>query len=261
VSISHIVAAALKGGALLAVVAFAMGEGVAPVAEQKALQWRSDAQSGHVTFRTDSGFWARDGDSYVNIRDIQPGANLRDIYIFELDEERRLTLATHARDARYVNDMWVLEDISRSRISTEGVEVTQIPRTGWESLLDPGLLSVVIVEPHALPIWGLLRYVRYMAANQQDAGAYEVAFWGKVVHPLLILSMIFLSIPILLGSARTTGMGSRIFLGVVVGIGFYLVSRTFSYLALLYGMSAWLAAFVPPLLFLTGAVLVLRKVG
>jgi lipopolysaccharide export system permease protein len=261
VSISQIVAAGLKGGLLMAVFAVAAGEGIAPVAEQKALQWRSEAQSGQVTLRTAHGFWARDGDSYVNIRDIQPGANLRDIYIFELDEERRLTLATHAQDARYVGGQWVLEGISRSRVSPAGVEVTEIRQAGWESFLDPGLLSVVILEPHALPIWGLWRYVRYMAANQQDAGAYEVELWGKVVHPLLILAMIFLSIPIVLGSARTTGIGTRIFLGVVVGIGFYLVSRTFSYLALLYGMSAWLAAFAPLVLFSAGALLVLRRIG
>lgn len=261
VSISQIVGAALKAGVLLAVIAFAVGEGIAPGAEQKALEWRSNAQSGHVTLRTAHGFWARDGDAYVNIRDVQPGANLRDIYIYELDENRQLTLATYARDARYVDGHWLLEDIARSRITTEAIEVTRIPQTGWDSLIDPGLLSVVIVEPHVLPVWGLFRYVRFMAASQQDPGSYEVAFWGKVVHPLLILIMIFVSIPILFGSARTSGIGTRIFLGVLVGIGFYLVSRTFSYLALLYGMNAALAAFAPPLLFLAGAVLVLRRVG
>lgn len=258
VSISRIVSSALKAGAMLAVIAFAVGEGIAPGAEQKALQWRSNAQSGHVTLRTAHGFWARDGDTYVNILDIRPGANLRDIYIYELDENRHLTLATYARNARYVDGHWLLEDIARSRITEEGVEVTKIPQTGWDSLIDPDLLSV---EPHVLPVWGLFRYIRFMAASQQDAGTYEVAFWGKVVHPLLILTMIFVSIPILFGSARTSGMGTRIFLGILVGIAFYLVSRIFSYLALLYGMSTWLAAFAPPLLFLAGALLVLRRVG
>ncbi len=260
-SISRIVYAALKGGALLAVVAIAVGEGVAPVAEQKALQWRSEAQSGQVTLTTPHGFWARDGNAYINIQEILPGAALRDIYIYEFDDKRRLTLATHARDARYVEGRWVLESISRSKISEQQIDVARIDSTGWDSVLDPGLLNLVIVEPHALPIWGLLRYMRYMTENGQDAGTYEVAFWGKVVHPFLILAMIFLSIPILFGSARSTGIGPRIFFGVLVGIGFYLVSRTFSYLALLYGMSAWLAAFIPPLLFLAGAQFVLRRVG
>lgn len=261
VSISRIVYAALKGGLLLALTAVAVGEGVAPVADQKALQWRSEAQSGQVTLKTPYGFWARDGSAYINIREILPGAELHDIFIYEFDDEQRLTRATHAEGARYILGSWVLEGISRSRISEDGVEVSRVDEAGWDSLLDPGLLKVVVVEPHVLPIWGLLRYVRYMSANQQNAGAYEVALWGKVVHPFLILAMIFVSIPILFGSARSTGIGPRIFLGILVGIGFYLVSRTFSYFALLYDMSPWLAAALPPLLFLTAALLVLKRVG
>ena len=261
VSISRIVYAALKAGTLLAVLAIAVGEGVAPISEQTALQWRSDAQSGQVTLRTPYGFWARDGDAYINIREILPGANLRDIHIYEFADGRHLTRATHAKEARYAGGHWILEGISRSSLSEEGVEVTRVPHADWDSLLNPALLNVVIVDPHMLPVSALLRYVRFMNANGQDAGAYEVAMWGKIVHPFLILAMIFLSIPILFGSARSTGIGQRIFFGVVVGIGFYLVSRTFSYFALLYGMSPWLAAVTPPLLFLAGALWVLKRVG
>jgi lipopolysaccharide export system permease protein len=261
VSIARIVAAALKAGALLALVSLVVGEGLAPVAEQKALQLRSEAQTGTATLHTPFGFWARDGDAYVNIREILPGANLRDISIFELNGGQRLRLATHAEMARYVGDHWVLEGISRSRVSTDGVEVDRLARARWDSMLDPALLDLVIVEPHSLPLWGLLRYVRYMWASGQDPGAYEVAMWGKIVHPLLVLAMIFLSIPVLFASARSTGIGSRVVVGAIIGIGFYLVSRTFSYLALLYGLSAWLAAILPPLLFMAGAFWVLRRVG
>jgi lipopolysaccharide export system permease protein len=261
VSIAQIVFAALKGGALLALVAVAVGEGIAPVAEQKALQLRSEAQSGQVTLKTQHGFWARDGRSYINIREILPGTDLRDIYIYELDEEHRLSLTTHAEEARYERGRWVLEGISRSEVSEDGVSVSRLEQTGWDSLLSPALLKVVILEPHSLPVWGLYRYVRYMAANGQDAGSYEVAFWGKLVHPFLILAMIFLSIPILFGSARTTGIGPRMFFGILVGVGFYLVSQTFSSLALLYDLSAFLAAVIPPFLFLAGAFWVLRRVG
>jgi lipopolysaccharide export system permease protein len=260
VSISRIVLAAFKAGILLAVFAVTIGEGVAPGAEQKALQLRSEAQSGNVTLKTQYGFWARDGSSYINIREILPGTALRDISIFEVEGER-LTLATHARGASYRGGSWVLEGISRSRISDDGVEVRRLERTDWESLLDPALLRVVVVEPQILPIWSLMRYVHFMTTNGQDPGAYEVAMWNKIVHPFLILAMIFMSIPILFGSARSTGMGMRVFLGVMVGIGFYLVSQTFSYLALLYGLSAWLAATLPPLLFISAGVWVLRRTG
>jgi lipopolysaccharide export system permease protein len=88
-----------------------------------------------------------------------------------------------------------------------------------------------------------------------------VEFWRKLVQPLLILAMIFVSIPVLLGSARSSGIGIKIFAGIVIGIAFYLVSQTFSYLALLYDMSPALAAVAPPVLFVLGALWLLRRVG
>jgi len=119
----------------------------------------------------------------------------------------------------------------------------------------------VVADPQVLPAWGLWKYIRFMKVNEQDASAYEVVFWGKVVYPLLTLSMVFVAAPILLGSARTRGIGTRIFVGVLVGIIYYLVSRTFTYLALLYDLNALLSAMAPPLLFIIAAMLVLRRVG
>lgn len=261
VSVGRIVGAGLLGGVLLAAAAVIIGEVVAPVAEQRGIEMRRQALSGDVAQQTPFGFWAIDGHAYVNIREIQSGTNLRDISIYEVDFETGALDATHAAGARYVNGEWVLEDIERSRVRAEGVEVERIPSAGWTSLLDPGLLKVIVADPRALPVWGLYKYIQFMAVTEQDAGAYEVAFWGKVVHPLLTLSMIFVSIPILLGSARSSGMGSRLFFGVLVGIGYYLVSRTFTYLSLLYDLSPLVAALLPPLLFVLGALLVLRRVG
>ncbi len=261
VSIGRIVGAAMLGGLVLAVIAVAVGEGLAPIAEQEGLRLRSEALSGQSTLATPYGFWARDGRTFVNIRQILPGADLRDISIYELDEERRLTLATHAARARYVRKAWVLEDVARSRIFPDRVEVEHLAEEDWSSRINPSLLEVVVVQPQMLPIWGLHRYIRYMDANDQDAGPYKVAFWAKVVQPFLILAMIFVAIPLLMGSSRTSGTGARVFMGIVAGIVFYLISRTFSYLSLLYGLSPVVAAFTPPLLFLGAALLVLRRVG
>jgi lipopolysaccharide export system permease protein len=56
-------------------------------------------------------------------------------------------------------------------------------------------------------------------------------------------------------------LGIKVFFGIVIGIAFYLVSRSFTYLSLLYGLSPALAALAPPLLFVGAALLVLRRVG
>ncbi len=261
VSVGRIVWAGLQGGTVLALCAVLVGEAVAPVAEQRGIELRRAALSGEVAQSTPYGFWAIDDRSYVNIREILSGTSLKDISIFQIDPAGGTLVATHAQGARYRNGQWVLEGISRSRASQEGVQVERIASSGWASMLDPGLLKVVVVDPQALPVWGLWKYIRFMHVNEQDPGSYEVVFWGKIVHPLLTLSMVLISIPILLGSARTRGAGARMFFGVLVGIVYYVVSRVFGFLALLYGLNPVAAALAPPLLFIGMALLVLRRVG
>ncbi len=260
-SVAQVVRAALLGGLFLALFALLIGELVAPVAEQRGIELRRQALSGGVAQRTPDGFWAIDDGSYVNIREIRSGTSLRDITIYRVDPAQGTLIATHAAGASYQDGQWVLQEIARSRVSSLGVEVDRIPEAGWDSMLDPGLLKVVVADPNVLPLWGLYRYIRFMSVNHQDAGAYEVAFWGKVLHPVLTLSMILIAIPLLLGSSRSTGRGRRIFAGILAGMLYYLVSRTFAYLALLFGLNPLVAAAAPPLLFILGALLLLRRIG
>ena len=259
-SIGRIIRGAMGGGLLLALLATGVGELVVPVAEQQALAVRAAATSGEAVQISGGGFWARDGDAFINVRQIEAGAELSDIDIFVVDDGR-LSSATHAREAHYQDGRWVLTDIEQSRIGLEDVEVDRLERARWESLLSPRLLEVIVVEPHALSVWGLYRYLRYMHQTEQDSGAHEVAIWSKIVQPLLILTMIFVSMPVLLGSARSSGTGIKLFIGIALGILFYLISRTSTYLALLYGLNPALAAFAPLVLFMVGAVLLLRRVG
>ena len=261
ISVGQLVRAALLGGLVLATVAVILGELVAPIAEQRGVELRRQALSGEVAQLTPYGFWAIDEGAYVNIREIRSGTSLRDIYIYRVDAARGTLEASHAEGARYEDGRWRLEGIALSRVDGEGVKVERVEQAEWDSMLDPGLLKVVVADPRALPVWGLYKYIRFMSVNKQDASAYEIAFWGKVLHPVLTLSMILIAIPMLLGSSRSTGMGRRMLAGILVGLVYYLVSRTFAYLALLFGMNAFLAAIAPPVLFIGAAMLLLRRVG
>lgn len=260
VSIGRIVQGALAGGGALAIAAVLLGEGLAPMTDQRALALRTNAQSDQTLQITEHGFWARDDNTFVNVRRVLPDARLQDILILEFDDSR-LRTATHAREARYDQDRWTLHDISRSHIGDDNARAEHLARDRWRSLIDPALLKVILAEPHSLPIWGLWRYLRFLDRSEQDSGPYQVTFWAKLAQPFLVLAMIFVSIPVLLGSARSTGLGIKIFAGILIGIAFYLVNRTFTYLALLYGFPPALAAFFPPALLVIAALWLLRRVG
>jgi lipopolysaccharide export system permease protein len=260
ISVARIVGAALKAGLAAAALAVLLGEVIAPYSEARATQLRAEGLSDTTALKSKHGFWARDGNAFVNIREILPGGHLRNVAIHELDGDRRLKLTTHAREAVYTGDAWRLTRIRQSEISDEGVTTRYWREAVWDSLLDPGMLSLLVVDPHALPVWGLHRYIGFMEENGLSATNYKAAFWSKIAAPLVILAMIFLSVPLLFGTLRSGGVGQRIFVGVLIGVAFYVLDRAFSQISLVYAVPPVLAAFVPGLLCFVAGIWFYRRV-
>ncbi len=260
VSLGRIVLSALKAGVVMMVVVIVVGELIAPNTEQYAETMRASKISEQITLQTEYGFWARDGDSFVNIRQILPGARLKDIYIYEFSEEGKLRLATHAGFAQYRDDRWLLSDIRQSEFSDEGVVSRHLENASWDSMLNPSLLNVVVVRPTMLPAWGLYRYIRFMHENGQSAIPFEVAFWSKIIMPVVTLVMVFLSVPFVFGVLRTVGIGPRIFAGTVIGTGFFLLNKVFSHMAVVYELNPLFSASFPAFAMLALGFWVLRRV-
>lgn len=260
VSIARIVLSVLKTGLLVLSVVVLVGEYLAPRAEQQAQRMKMEALFDQITLKTRYGFWSRDGDTFINIRQILPDARLADISVYEYGEDSRLDRAIHAERGIYLPGGWVLQDVERSEFTPERIKVSRIPSQPWQTQLEPSSLDVLTVKPHMLAAWDLWRYIDYLKKNGQASVNYEVAFWGKLAVPLVTLVMLFLSIPFVFGSLRSAGIGQRVFVGAMLGIVFYLLNRAFAYMAVVYSLNALFAACFPLLLFLALAVWMLWRV-
>jgi lipopolysaccharide export system permease protein len=260
VSVARIVWAAMKAGLLLMLAALLVGELLAPATEQAAQQMRAEAISGQITLKSRTGFWTRDGRAFINIRSILPDAELGDIYIYEYDDQQRLKWASHAERARHQGDHWVLENIRQSEFLPEEVRTRTLRRAVWKSFLDPALVDMLMVDPNVLPLWDLYRYITFLQENGQQAAEYEVAFWGKIVTPLVVLVMLVLAIPFVFGSLRTAGIGQRVFAGALVGVGFLVINKAFAQMAVVYQLNPLFAAAFPGVACLGVALWALRRV-
>jgi len=260
VSLARITASVLQMGAILMIVAFLVGEFLAPWGERKALTLRAEKISGTVSMESQYGFWARDGDAFINIRKILSGNQLQDIYIYEFDKSKRMTLSTHAERANYVDDGWRLQNIVQTQYSEGRAFTRKVKEANWQSLLNPDLLKVVIIESKFLPIWELYEYINFLKSNGQSAVKYEIDFWNKVLTPFVTLVMMLLAIPFVFGSTRSTSMGQRVFAGVLVAAGFHMLNTVFGYISLVYGLNSLFAAAFPGLLFLGVAIVLFRRV-
>ncbi|SFM35674.1 lipopolysaccharide export system permease protein [Ectothiorhodospira mobilis] len=257
--VRRIAGAVLQAGGVLMVVALLLGEVVAPASERQAQGMRTFAHSERIQVGG-TGLWAREGNDYLNVQVIMPGLRLHDVRVYRFDEGRHLTEMVHAESARYTDGTWRMRGVTRSRIALEGVEVERTAEESWERLLAPELFDVVVVEPQQMSAWTLWRYITYLRDNSLDAAPYELAFWSRFTTPLSSLVMLLLALPFVFGSLRSGGAGQRLFIGILVGVGFHLLNRMLNHMGLVYGLPPLLSAALPMVLFLAVAVVALRRV-
>lgn len=259
VSIGRIIRSVLKTGVAMMVVTILIGEFVAPESQQRAEHVKRGAQSASTSLVTEDGLWAKDGDRFINIKEILPGLRLNDVRVYVIDETQRLVQATFATSAIFQERQWLLHDLSRSRISHARVVTERKETEIWPRLLAPGLFRVIAVKPEHMSALRLARYISYLEQNHLAAEQYELAFWTRFTTPLSSLVMLLLALPFVFGSMRTGGAGQRLFIGMLIGLAFHLFNRAFNHLALVYGLEPWLGAVLPLVVFFAiGVVAVAR---
>jgi lipopolysaccharide export system permease protein len=73
--------------------------------------------------------------------------------------------------------------------------------------------------------------------------------------------MMLIATPFVFRHHRGGGMSQRIFIGVMLGLVFVVLNRSFGFLGLIYGLPPLLGAGLPILLFFLAALLGLRRAG
>lgn len=260
VSVNQINKAVMIVAILLMVVAVIMGEVIRPVAEQKAREIQSVAQTGTVGSRSEHGFWTRDGYHFNHIERILPDGRFAGISIYEFDSQNRLRIVTKANEALYEDKSWTLFDVVQSTIDEQGVQVRAVEHARWKSQLNPGMVNIVVVPPELLPVWSLMEYVAYLKANQLAVEQYQMAFWMKVMMPISSAVMVFLAVPFVFGPLRSAPIGGRILAGALVGIGFYLFNQSFQHIGLVFGVLPWLTAAFPTVVFAIFGIYMMKRV-
>lgn len=70
--------------------------------------------------------------------------------------------------------------------------------------------------------------------------------------PFATLVMVLVAVPFAIGSQRSSNTGVTTFLGIVGGVGFYMINRLFTNLGMVYPIPAFLCALLPIALFAFG---------
>lgn len=259
ISIMRIVRAVLQAGLIVVIMVALIGELVVPDSERKAQTIRAVALKQNISLGQ-HGFWAKDSQLYINVGRVYPDYQLGNLEIYELDENKQLKQLIHAQSAYYKNGSWLLKNVQRTQILGESIVSDQLETLEWPRLLNPDLFNVVSVKPATMSAIDLYRYSSYLRTNDLDASHYQLAFWIKVMTPISSLVMLLIALPFVFGSQRSTGSGYRVLIGLLLGIGFFMLNRTVNHLGQIYGVHPFISASAPVILVAIAGLLAIRKV-
>ncbi|EKO3468442.1 LPS export ABC transporter permease LptG [Vibrio fluvialis] len=250
----------LKTAVPLMIIITLLGEWGAPQAQKAARDLRAFATSGGQILSVRAGVWARDTNDFIFIGKIDDN-HLYGLNMWRFDEQKQLRTVIFAKQVDYLGENeWMMKNVEVTDMNNDVVITKQsLPQYSWETSLAPDKLAVVTVKPEELALSGLYDYVHYLKASEQDASRYELAFWRKITQPFSIAVMMLMALSFIFGPLRSVTMGARILSGVIAGFTFYISSEFFGPLSLVYGIPPVFGAVAPSLVFLTIALLLLRR--
>jgi lipopolysaccharide export system permease protein len=257
--VSRIIGAAVKVGLAFAVVTVLIGEYIVPWSESQAHAGRAQALARGMQKKV-SGLWLRDRNTFVNVGEVLPDLSLLKVRIYSFENGIDLRQQTRARRAIHTDENgWMLEDVQESQVDPRAIVARQVHDKRWETDLTHDIVGVFTVRPEGLSMQHLVRYIDHLKQNGQSTERYRLALWQKALMPVAVIVMMLLATPFVFGPVRGGALSRNIFLGVMLGLAFILISRLFGHFGLLYGLPPIVGAALPVLLFLGVALSLLRK--
>ena len=260
ISIGRIVRSVLQAGLILVLFIAFVGEVLVPISERRAQTVKATALKQKISLGARHGFWARDGQRYIYVGRVYPDMQMGELDIYEMDKNQKLKRSTHAQSASFRNNIWYLKQVKQSLISSMGVSSARYQTLEWRDLLNPDIFKVVSVSPQNMSAMDLYRYSRYLQDNELDASHFKLAFWIKIITPVSSLVMLLIALPFVFGSQRSGGAGQRVLVGLLLGIGFFMLNRILNHLGQLYGLPPFISAVTPMLLAAAAGAYAIRRI-
>lgn len=247
--------------ALLVVLgAAAVQQWLIPWLEQQIATLHAEATLETELQSQDADFWTRNRDQIVRIGGVQFGLMPTDVEIYQQDEAGHVVRLLQANRADILSgDTWQLWNVTTTEISQTGTRTGRQDALLWESVLTPAQMATIITTAAALAPTDLAQYVRHLQSNGLDSHRYRLVLWQQLSLPLGILGMALLGVPFVVGSTRAMAAGTRVSIGIVIGVLFYLGERTLSQVSLLYGLPPLPLAMGPDVIILALAILALSR--
>jgi lipopolysaccharide export system permease protein len=235
-------------GLTLAVIMYGIGEYVAPPMAQYAKRERTTAKMADVSFAGTSSAWVKDGNLILRVQTGDADHAFGGVSVFELDGPNRLSsILRAARISLADAGRWNLHDVATSRFGKDHVDADNRSEETMRSNVNPVFLGLAATDPQLLTLHGLASYIDHLRRNSLETAVFEIGFWSRIARLFAVIVVTLLALPFVFGPLRTTGAGTRTVIGVMLGVLFFLITRTVENGGQLFDLNPMLVGWLPTL--------------
>ncbi|MWN83324.1 LptF/LptG family permease, partial [Escherichia coli] len=144
---------------------------------------------------------------------------------------------------------WILHGVNHKKWLNGKETLETSDNLAWQSAFTSMDLDELSMPGNTFSVRQLNHYIHYLQETGQPSSEYRLALWEKLGQPILTLAMILLAVPFTFSAPRSPGMGSRLAVGVIVGLLTWISYQIMVNLGLLFALSAPVTALGLPVAF------------
>jgi lipopolysaccharide export system permease protein len=244
--------------------ALILSEFLTPLAEIKSsevnLLLRGRVEGGRLA----SGYWFKEptpngGMRVVNVGKLLTSGNVENLSIYEFPDGLTLSVMTQAKSGRFVKGKLDMQDVVETHLAADiksvladakvtgkpAATVKHLPQQTIDTTLSSERLVARILTPERMSLVALNDYIDYLNRNQLQADRQIVAVWRKMAYPFTLLVMLTIAAPISFMQTRRGGVGAKVFLGILLGTGFFMINQLTLNVSLLFKWPPVVTALLP----------------
>ena len=260
-SVARLAGMVAMSGVVLMVFTGVVGEFIGPPLDYFARTMRTEGRYEQEDRNIDNAAWVKDGPVILHLQRINPEFEFGALYMFRFNEDNTLKSIARAENSGIDDsDKWILENYRETRFRDDGVQVIESSVAVESFEINSELLGITLVKPVSLSGRGLLSYIRYLRKNDLSAGRYETELWSRISKTVTVVLMPVLALAFVFGSLRSSGSGSRLLIGVLIGLAYLLASEMIANSGQVFNLNPAIVTWLPSIALLTVTALALSRV-
>ncbi len=233
-------------GLTLSLLMYGIGEYAAPPMAQFAKREKTTNKLADVSFAGSSSAWVKDGNLILRVQTGEVDRAFGGVSLFQLDGSTKLHSIQRAERISVADPgRWSLHNVATTRFEGDHVESELVSGIMLKSSVNPEFLGLAATDPQLLTLRGLASYIDHLRRNSLETASYEIGYWSRIARLFAVIVVTLLALPFVFGPLRTTGAGTRTVIGVLLGVVFFLITRTIENGGQLFGLNPALVGWLP----------------